>query len=226
MKSRVSEEESASTGLPLSSRPRLAVFGGSFDPVHNGHLFLAGEVVRAGLVEEVLFVPARRPPHKSTRELAAAAHRSAMLKDALAPFPEFSLSDIELERTEEMSYTFDTLSTLARAFTEHELFFLMGMDSLVDLHTWYKSTELAGTFGFLIYPRPGVQTPAFAVLRDRFGAHNARKLLDSILDAQSIPIVATEIRRDCREGVNLAGRIPESVLHYIREHQLYGCEAV
>jgi len=202
-------------------RPKMAVFGGSFDPVHIGHLFLAGQIVRAGLVEEVLFVPARRPPHKPGVELTAPQHRLSMLKAALAPYAEFSLSDIELERAGVLSYTIDTLETLRQAFPGHELFFLIGMDGFVDLHTWRRASELVQRFSLLIYPRPGVVPPPFAVLAGHFGGRNARKLLDSVVKAQAIPIGATDIRQDLAAGRNLAGRLPESVIEYIREHGLY-----
>ncbi len=202
-------------------RPRMAVFGGSFDPVHNGHLFLAGEVVRNGLANEVLFIPARRPPHKDVRLLAAPQHRLEMLRGALAPFPQFAVSDIEIEREEGFSYTFDTLNTLRPLFPEHQLYFLMGMDSLVDLHLWYRATELVQRFDFLIYPRPGVKPPTFAVLSGKFGQRNARKLLDAVADLPLIPVEATRIRASVATGQSNAGRLPESVWEYIRAEGLY-----
>ncbi|OGV64415.1 MAG: nicotinate (nicotinamide) nucleotide adenylyltransferase [Lentisphaerae bacterium RIFOXYB12_FULL_65_16] len=205
-----------------SRRPRLAVFGGSFDPVHNGHLFVAGEMVRGGHADEVLFVPARQPPHKIDLDLAPANHRLAMLRLALAFYPEFSVSDIELSREAGPSYTFDTLETLRQVFPEHEIRFLLGMDNLIDLHRWYRATELVQHYELLIYPRPGVSTPSFAALAAHFGDRMARKLAKSVVALPEMPVVATEIRADLVRGRTVAGRCPESVLGYIRDHGLYG----
>ena len=212
---------SAGGGLSPSSRPTLAIFGGSFDPVHNGHLFVASEVVRAELAEEVMFVPARRPPHKTDRRLSAAADRLSMLNAALAPFPEFSCSDIELTREDGLSYTFDTLETLNQAFPERELLFLLGMDNLVSLHTWHRAPELVQKYRLIVYPRGRVVTPSFAELAGHFGDRHARRLLAAVINLQLIPVRGSDIRADCALGRNLAGRIPESVLGYIRDHGLY-----
>jgi len=200
---------------------RIAVFGGSFDPIHNGHLFLAGEVLRRDVADEVLFVPARTPPHKQDRQLSTPEHRLAMLRAAVSPFERFSASDIEIQRTESPSYTIDTLETLRAVYPGARLCFLIGMDSLVELHQWHKVQELVNRFGFLIVPRPGVTPPSFAELSGHFGWKNARKLLNSILPVGCVPISATEIRHCCRAGKTLAGLAPESVLEYIRAHGLY-----
>ena len=204
-------------------RSRLAVFGGTFNPVHIGHLFLAGEVIRRGLVDEVLFVPAGIPPHKADLELAPGPDRFEMLRLALEPFSAFSLSDIELQRSDAPSYTLDTLDTLRVAFPEHDLTFLLGMDCLLELHTWYRATELVSQFNFLIYPRPGVVAPKFVTLADYFGNKNARTLVGAILeDVPQLPVGATAIRHLCATGGNLAGMVPESVLTYLQKQELYG----
>ena len=177
--------------------------------------------MRSGLADEVLFVPTRQPPHKADRPLTAPEHRLQMLQDAIAPFSEFSCSDIEIQRTEGPSYTFDTLDVLRRFFPGHALHFLMGMDSLVDLQAWYRATELVQRFQFIIYPRLGVTPPSFAELAGHFGARNARKLLLGIAPLHPIPVRATEIRAQCAAAKNVAGQLPESVLRYIRDNALY-----
>jgi nicotinate-nucleotide adenylyltransferase len=210
------------SGISPATPPRLAVFGGTFDPVHNGHLLLAGEIVRAGLASEVLFVPVGQPPHKSAAVLAPAADRLAMLEAALRPYPEFSVSDVETRRTDGPSYTIETLESLGAAFPGCELVFFMGMDSLVELHTWYRATELVGRYRLLTYPRPGVRPPSYAVLAARFGGRNAARLLsDVVADASQSPVSATAIRHLAAAGRSLAGLVPESVLDYIRTHAMY-----
>lgn len=203
-----------------SRTPRLAVFGGSFDPLHNAHMFLAGDLLRREIADEVLFVPARRPPHKGGRILTPPEHRLAMLQRAIEPHEAFSVSDIELVK-EDTSYTYDTLNVLSRAYPDYSLVFVMGLDSLAELHEWYKATELVNRFEFLVYPRPGVQPPAHSRMVKYFGNRNAQKLHNAIIDAPSLPISATEIRRLAGEGQNLSGLVPESVQSYIVENNLY-----
>lgn len=214
--------QSFSPDLPLAKAPRLAVFGGSFDPVHNGHLALAQAVVAADLADEVLFIPARRPPHKQTRELSSGHHRLEMLRLAIEQSPACSVSDIELERSEGFSFTFDTLSVLRQVFPEHGLYFLLGMDSLRDLHTWHRAGELVQHFDFIVYPRPGIPCPSLAELTDRFGSRAGRKLLAAVkADLPQFPFSSTEVRQACAEGIDLSRFCPQPVCRYIQSHGLY-----
>ena len=202
---------------------RLAVFGGSFDPVHNGHLLLAGHLLRHNLADEVLFIPSGRQPHKPEGAQVPAEQRLAMLKTALAPFPAFSVSDIEIAKMPEPAYTFDTLETLRLAFPEHQLIFLMGADCLAELHTWHRATELAAHHEFLVYPRPGYEPPSLAELVGHFGTKAGRKLRAAILnDAPVLPVSASEIRALCAQGKCLAGLLPEAVIAHIQQQELYG----
>jgi nicotinate-nucleotide adenylyltransferase len=211
-----------SPDLPVAKVPRMAVFGGSFDPVHNGHLSLAQAVVDAGLADEVLFVPARRPPHKRSRELSDGRHRLEMIRLTLEAHPAFSVSDIELERSEGFSYTFDTLSALRLVFPEHQLLFLMGMDSLRDLHGWHKAGELVQHFEFIVYPRPGVSCPSLAELSDRYGSRNGRRLLDAVKGGlPQFAFSATEVRTACARGADLSRYCPEVVCRYIAANGMY-----
>jgi nicotinate-nucleotide adenylyltransferase len=215
-----------SPDLPVAKVPRLAVFGGSFDPVHNGHLSLAQAVVDAGLADEVLFIPARRPPHKHGRDLSDGRHRVEMIRLTLDTHPAFSVSDIEMERGEGFSYTFDTLSVLRQVFPDHDLFFLMGMDSLRELHGWHKAGELVQHFEFIVYPRPGVSCPSLAELSDRFGSRNGRRLLDAAkAGLPPFAFSATEVREACARGADLSRYCPDVVCRYIAAHGLYAAPA-
>jgi len=209
---------------PKPQKPRLAVFGGSFNPVHNGHLFLAGHLLRAGLADEILFIPAGLPPHKSTLDLAPADLRYGMLRLALAPFPEFSVSDIEIQQKERPSYTIETLDTLRVAFPERLLLFLMGTDSLAELHTWHRATELVNQFNFIIYPRPEADAPMTVTLAGRFGSRNAQKLRAAIIEAPLLPVTASAIRACYGEGTSVAGMLPEAVHAFIVQNRLYNAK--
>ncbi len=217
----IRDSQALNEGVAPSAKPRLAIFGGSFNPVHNGHLFLAGEMIRQNLADEVLFVPAARPPHKDEALLTSAEHRLAMLAQVLEPYPQFSLSDIELSREGRPSYTIETLDLLDRFYPDNQIIFLMGMDSLVDLHNWHRASELVGRFDFIVYPREGSTMPRFDTLATQFGVKNAKKLQEAVTSCRSIPISATDVRQCLSAGKSPAGMIPESVLAYIQQHKLY-----
>lgn len=209
-------------GAPLHT-PVLAVFGGSFDPVHNGHFGLAREILDRKLADEVLLVPAGRPPHKVGVELATAEDRMEMLRLAVAAEPGFSTSDIEINREEGFTYTFDTLTLLAQVFPDHELAFLLGTDSLCDLHKWHRAPELVSRYQLFIYPRPGVRLPAYVELTGHFGARNARKLLDSVLEGfPAYDLSATHVREQLAKHRRIEGLCPDAVERYIYSKGLYG----
>ncbi len=209
-------------GAPLQT-PTLAVFGGSFDPVHYGHLKLARAIIDRRLADEVLFVPAGHPPHKSEGALTPAEDRMEMLRLALAGETGFGTSDIELNRAEGFTYTIDTLTILAQVFPDHDLVFLLGMDSLRDLHKWYRAPELVAHHRLMVYPRPGVRPPAYVELTQRFGVRNAHKLFDSILeDFPLFDLSSSRIREALAAKRRIEGLCPEAVERYIYSHSLYG----
>ena len=210
--------------LPRPEIPKLLVFGGSFDPIHCGHLAIAEKLLELKLCDEVMFVPAALPPHQQPKDLAAPEHRLAMLNLVLPLNPAFSCSDIELNR-EGPSYTFDTLTILARLMPDTRISFLIGMDSLLHLHEWHRASELVQQFPLLVYPRPGFNPPAYTELIDRFGRVNARKLMDSIISQEEeLPvwdISSSTIRDKIRRGGKPESLLPPPVWQYIQEQGLY-----
>ncbi len=202
-------------------KPRLAVFGGSFDPVHNGHLFIAGSLLRQKLTEEVLLVPAGTPPHKQEGLMASPEHRLAMLKLAVEEYPGISVSDIELAQESMPAYTINTLETLTRLFRDSDIHFVIGMDSLLDIPNWHRAGELVNRHSFLVYPRPGFEPPSPAMLAPHFGPRNAEKLRRSIINLPEMPVSATMIRETVSQRQSLCGLVCDSVARYIREHKLY-----
>lgn len=216
------DNQPAAPGLPLAKNPKIAVFGGSFDPVHSGHIGIAAQVVKLDLADEVLFVPAHSPPHKPERSLTASEHRMQMLKIALQDYEQFSITDIELKKSDSPSYTIDTLDTLNRAFPDCEILFLMGMDSLRELHSWHRASELVHHFRFLVFSRPGYLKPGFGELTAHFGPTNAQKLLKSIIPISTdFTISSTNLREKIGNSGETSGKIPPEVQHYITEHKLY-----
>ena len=209
---------------------RTALFGGSFNPVHHGHLLLADEVREALGLDRVLFMPAALPPHKTPQQLAPAADRFAMVALATAGHPAFAVSDVELRRPG-LSYTVDTVESL-RAGSADELFVLVGSETFLDLLSWKDASRLARLARLVVIPRAGSafdpdSAQAQKVLREigqeRF-VHAGEPLPPEgvlIVHAASLPISASDLRRRAREGRSLAYRMPDAVIAYIRARQLY-----
>jgi len=198
---------------------RTAVFGGSFNPIHYGHLLLADEVLEALDLDRILFVPAAVPPHKSPAYLAPAADRCAMVELAVAGHPKFAVSDLELRRAGP-SYTVDTLAALriARA----DLFLLVGSETFLDLLTWREPRRIARLARIVVVPRVGSAfDPESAAVRKV-----VREIGDEplIVHATSLPISASDLRRRVREGQSVAYRLPESVIAFIQAKRLYRTE--
>ena len=209
---------------------RVAVFGGSFNPIHHGHLLLADEMIEALALDRVLFVPAGQPPHKPPSAVAPAADRHAMVKLATADHPRFAVSDLELRRPGP-SYTVDTLEALAAS--GDRLLLLIGSETFLDLLSWRTPRRIAELAQLVVVPRTGSafdpdSAAAQKVLReigaDGFAAvpgtaGSARAVL--IAHVTSLPLSASDLRRRAREGRSLAFRLPDAVVDYIRTHRLY-----
>jgi nicotinate-nucleotide adenylyltransferase len=209
---------------------RTAVFGGSFNPIHYGHLLLADEVLELLGLDRLLFVPAGTPPHKPAATMAPAADRFAMVQLATAGDPRFAVSDVELRRAGP-SYTVDTLEALRR--DGDELFLVIGSETFLDLLSWRTPQRVAQLARLVVVPRSGSAfdpegAAAQKVLREIGGAGFApvddgavppRGVL--IVHATSLPISASDLRRRARTGRSLAYRLPPAVEAYIRAHRLY-----
>jgi nicotinate-nucleotide adenylyltransferase len=209
---------------------RTALFGGSFNPIHCGHLILAEDVREALALDRVLFMPAAVPPHKPRQQLAAAADRFAMVALATQGHPAFAVSDLELRRPGP-SYTVDTVEAL-RAASADELFVLVGSETFLDLLSWKDAPRLARLARLVVVPRTGStfdpdSVQAVKVLREigqgRFVHAGDPLPPDGVLvvHAASLPISASDLRRRARDGRSLAYRMPDAVVAYIRARQLY-----
>lgn len=192
---------------------RTGVFGGTFDPVHTGHLILAETVRDQAGLDRVIFLPAERPPHKRRRVLTPANHRLTMLNLALQDTPELTVSDFEIRRGG-VCYTIDTLDALQResGFFGQTLHPIIGADSLAELHTWKSPDRLLKKYDILCVRRPNV--PLDAVDSDMLSSVR-------ILDAPLISVSSTEIRARVKEGRSIRFWVPERVAAYIRDRGLY-----
>jgi nicotinate-nucleotide adenylyltransferase len=199
---------------------RTAVFGGSFNPIHYGHLLLADEVVEALALDRVLFVPAAVPPHKSPAYLAPAEDRYEMVKLATAGHPTFAVSDVELRRAGP-SYTVDTLTALG--IPRDELFLIVGSETFLDFLTWREPRRIAELARLVVVPRVGsVFDPASAAVQKVVREIGQEPL---VVRATSLPISASDLRRRVREGRSIAYRVPDPVAAYIHAKHLYRGDA-
>ena len=213
---------------------RTAVFGGSFNPIHTGHLLLADEVLELLALDRVLFVPAAMPPHKAPATLASASDRYAMVALAVGTHPRFEVSDVEIRRTGP-SYTVDTLEALSA--TGDVLHLLIGSETFLDLLSWREPRRIAELAGLVVVPRAGSlfdpeSDAAQKVVREigldgfaRAGGGRAPDRRVLIAGVTSLPISASDLRARVREGRSLAYRMPEAVAAYVRARGLYRGES-
>jgi nicotinate-nucleotide adenylyltransferase len=194
---------------------RLGIFGGTFDPIHSGHLYIAEEARMQHRLDTVLFMPNRVPAHKAAEGITSAEHRLEMVCRAIAPNPGFACSRIEVDR-QGVSYTVDTVRALRDAHPNAELFFLTGMDIIGEIPTWRQPEEIARMAVFLAAERPGWSLDALLPTLPGY-------LRGRVLPVQSLAldISSTDIRRRVREGRPIRYLTPDPVVEYVEREGLY-----
>ena len=197
---------------------KTGVLGGTFDPVHDGHLIIADAVKDKLSLDEIIFVPAGQPWLKVDRPISAARHRLQMLRLTLDDTPYFKLSNTEIERSGP-SYTVDTIAELrGRLDAEDEVFFILGWDNLNQLPQWREPSRLVELCHLEAVHRPGAARPDLKVLENDIPGITQRVTL---LDEPSVDISASAIRERVAEGLSVRHLVPEPVNRYIKEHGLY-----
>lgn len=196
----------------------IGVMGGTFNPIHKGHVIVAEEVKVHLNLTEILFVPAGQPWLKANSPIAAAEHRMQMVRLAIADKPYCKLSTMEIERAGP-SYTVDTVAELQGQLRGgDELFFILGWDSLAELPQWREPSRLIKMCYLVAVPRVGYPTPNLSSLEVDIPGLSQRVIL---LDIPQIDITASVIRNRVAQGLSIAHLVPEAVERYIREHRLY-----
>lgn len=231
---------SGSKHAPLTPSPlKVGLLGGSFNPIHNGHLAIARHVQERLQLSRVLFIPTGDPPHKRDGALAPANVRLEMVRLAIADNPLFTVSDIEMQRKGK-SYSIDTIRALQHQYgPSTELFFIIGLDAFLDFPTWRQSDELLQICHFVVVPRPerSFQTLAEMPLLPNLSSlalaqldTGAQRRLDIIVPScpgitclafPPCPTSASEIRQRVRNGLPLVNMLPPLVESYILRHSLY-----
>jgi nicotinate-nucleotide adenylyltransferase len=221
----------------MDQRKRIAIYGGTFDPVHSGHLEIATRVTRLFEIDEYLFVPARVAPHKLDRAVSSSLHRYAMLALATQDQPRLCLSSYELDAPRRQ-YTVDTLFHFRAELGERaELFFVMGADSWAEIATWREWERLITLSNLIVVTRPGYEFSTNYVGAAAANVVDVRGLVREsianiaraggpkifVTDAVMLDVSATEIRKAVRENEadNLRKLVPPAVADYIRKYRLY-----
>ena len=197
---------------------KIGIMGGTFDPIHLGHLATAEAVREIFSLDEILFIPAARPPHKLDRSITAEHHRLTMTKLATRSNKFFRVSDMELQRTG-LSYTLDTVNELHKIFGQStELFFIIGADSLADLSKWHAARELVAKCHFIATTRQGVDVD-FSAVENFFGASAVEHI--HRVTTPGLEISSTDIREKVRQRRSIKYLVPEVVEEYIAREELY-----
>ena len=199
---------------------RIGIFGGTFDPVHLGHLILAEQAREQGRLDEVWFVPAPRPPQKDGRAITRFDVRVEMLELAIAGHPSFRVDPLEKDRTGP-SYTVDTLIELHRRAPEHTYGLMIGGDSLVDLPLWRDPRGIVSRAELLVMARPGSPPPDEAELHRALSLTGADELRLRVVEAPLIDIASRDIRRRVAEGRSVRYLVPRAIEVFVAERRLY-----
>ena len=205
----------------MRSHKKIILFGGSFDPIHTGHLRVAHYTLGALGANELIFIPAHRSPHK-TEMPTPGVHRFAMIATAIDGMDGFSVSDCELLRPEP-SYTLDTVQFFRKQFgCEAVLHWLIGADQLADLEKWYCIDDLLKECRISVMVRAGYPPPDFGRFTTVFSPEIISRLKGDVVHTPQIDLSSTDIRRQLAAGDLPTDALPGGILQYIQQHHLYG----
>ena len=199
----------------------IVLFGGTFDPIHFGHLIIARSVGEQLAAARIIFIPSACPPHKSEAAITSTDHRLAMTRLAVDSEPGFEVSDCELQRSGP-SYTFDTIAHFRRTLgNDAELCWIIGADSLGELVSWYRVGELVDACRIVTASRPGFDDPDLVALSTVLSEAQVARLRENVLTTPRIDVSSTDIRRRVAAGRSARYLVPETVRAYIEDNSLY-----
>jgi nicotinate-nucleotide adenylyltransferase len=196
--------------VPASGRARLGVMGGTFDPIHHGHLVAASEVASSYGLDEVVFVPTGQPWQKTEREVSPPEHRYLMTVIATAPNPQFTASRVDIDRPGP-TYTIDTLRDLRVERDDPEIFFITGADALAQILSWRQADEMFRLAHFIGVTRPGHILDGTGLPAERV----------SLMEVPALAISSTDCRARVARGEPVWYLVPDGVVQYIAKHKLY-----
>jgi len=200
---------------------RAGLYGGSFDPIHLGHLSIATAVADQLNLDEVIFLPSAQPPHKTDIQLTPIMHRAEMVRLAIADFPIFSFSDYDLERPGP-TFTIDTVKHFRKTCKPGtELFWIIGEDSLLELPTWHRIAEFVDLCQIVTAARKTTQQLDWNRFHPVLNDQQIESLRRGMLETPIVDISATDIRSRLAQGRQVQSEIPKIVRQYIQQHGLY-----
>lgn len=197
---------------------RIGILGGTFDPVHMGHVALARAALTEAGLAKLIVMPAYIQPFKQGKRVTDDEHRLAMARLAFSGLPNTEVSTFEIDRMR-VSYTYDTLTAMSKEYPDKEIFFITGADSFNKIDTWYKGIDLLKNFSFIVSVRPGCEE---SELDDKIREYKTKYNTKVVKPASRMPsISSTEIREKYRNGEQVGSLLPENVERYIIENELY-----
>jgi nicotinate-nucleotide adenylyltransferase len=207
------------------AKRKIALFGGTFDPIHLGHTAVAAAAAERIGAEAIVFVPAKCSPLKESFPEASDDDRLQMIALAIADNKNFQMSDYELKRPEP-SYTLETVRRFQTDYgNDTSIYWLIGADNINDLSRWYRIIELIDQCNLSVMYRAGCNTPDFAKFTDIWGPQRVAKLQENIVETPLIDISSTQIRNGLAAGRDVADMLSPLVADYIRKHNLYQSKA-
>jgi len=213
---------------------KWGLLGGTFDPIHLGHLRCAEEIREIFDLDRIIFIPASRPPHKTDACITSFYHRERMIRLAIEENPAFSFSDVE-NRREGRSFSVETIDYFLKRYSENsELYFILGQDTFCQIQTWKNWEELLLLCNFVVMRRPGYENIGLsevipAAIASQFtydetvkGFKGSTGRVIFFQEVTLLAISASDIRRRLKEGISIRYLIPDAVRHYIFQNSLYG----
>lgn len=195
---------------------KIGLFGGTFDPVHNGHVAIAKEAKKRLALDEIILIPCGDPPHKVSKEISGKTHRMAMTEQVFLPLGGFSVSDYEITK-ETPCYSVDMLKHFKKLYPDDELFFIIGADSFHDIPTWWHYRELLSLCTIIVVSRPDTKK---SELLSRFAGDEPPPRV-FYLDNVAYDVSSTQIRSMVYHGQNISALVPDAITQYIKKNKLY-----
>lgn len=195
---------------------RIGLFGGTFDPVHNGHIAIAKEAFKKLALDEIILIPCGDPPHKTKKDISDKAHRLAMTEMAFSSLGGFSVSDYEIKK-QTPCYSVDMLKHFKKLYPDDELFFIIGADSFHDIPTWWHYRELLSLCTIIVVSRPDIDK---SELFSRFAGDEAPPRV-FYLGNVAYDVSSTQIRAMVYRRQDISKLVPDKVVQYIKKNELY-----
>lgn len=197
---------------------KIGIIGGTFDPIHIGHIYIAYEAYKELELDQVIFMPSGNPPHKKDRNITHEIIRYEMVKKAIEPYSFFSISNYEIEK-KGLSFTYETLGHLKESFNEVELYFITGADCLVNLNSWENINEIFRLSNLVVFNRPGFDKEDLLKRKKEFEKEYNTHIF--YLDLLNIEISSTLIRERIADSFEVSFFLPSGVMGLINKNNLY-----